>query len=110
MKIRLLAPLVGVILLAGCTFTGPLGAIAGGDATDAVVARAGQFNDRALGNLEKAEAFLRGKLARLARAKCLFPFAALVRYARAGAANRAAVEKDCGLAVNAVAATAAPRQ
>ena len=83
--------------VSGCT--GIAGAIAGGDLTDAVIKRAEGFNDRALEDLQKAEDFLRQKTARLARAKCRFPYTALVRYGCTSAAHRQAVEDDCGLVV-----------
>ena len=100
--IVIVAAIVAAVLLGGCT---SLGAIARGDVTDALIARVAQFNDLTLDKLTEAEEFLRQKQARLARAKCLFPFTALVRYARSSEVNRDAVEKHCGLVVESVTAT-----
>ena len=100
---RPIAALVfGAFLLSGCT-----SGLAGGDVTDAVISRAAQFSDRALDDLEAAEDFLRQKTDRLARAKCRFPFTALVRYACKNEANRVAVEANCGLAVKCAVGAAA---
>lgn len=101
--LTLLAILILPVFLPGCA--GLAGRIAGGDLTDRLVARLATFNDQILEDLVEAEAVLKEKAARLARAKCRFPFTALVRYARTSEAHRTAVEDDCGLVVNPIAAT-----
>ncbi len=96
MKYLVFAAFLILLVLPGCG--NPLvKAVAGGDVTDAVIKRAESFSDRALEELEAAEAFLREKAVRVARAKCRFPYSALVRYGCKSEADKKSVEDDCGL-------------
>ena len=85
---KIVTIIASVMLLAGCAVT------------DRVKSRVEAFDDRALEALLIAEEAAEREIERLRKAKCLFPYPAILRLARSSEKLRKAVLEDCNLSVS----------